>query len=226
MTTAEQAVRASRVTGVIPEAVKWLWMVQLHSLPKLSGWDHMTQATRNQVIRCINGGLLPGDDYTVLRRVTDATVHTGGEVVMEDTPHELQRHLPILLRARGRVLVSGLGLGCVVRGLLARPAVAHVDVVEVCPHVAALVWPYLQDLAGDRATLHLGDTLTYHWPRAMRWDYAWHDVWTEHGSLNELHMRIMTRYWRMVPRGHQGCWQLDRSFRHAMRRRALPVLEG
>jgi hypothetical protein len=36
---------------------------------------------------------------------------------MNDFPQELKKHLDFVLRARGRVLVTGLGLGCVVRGL-------------------------------------------------------------------------------------------------------------
>jgi spermidine synthase len=49
---------------------------------------------------------------------------------MEDTLSELRRHTPIFMRAKGRLLVTGLGLG-VVRGLLAKPEVEHIDVVEI-----------------------------------------------------------------------------------------------
>jgi hypothetical protein len=55
------------------------------------------------------------------------------EVVMEDSPRELRRHLPIWMHAHGRVLVTGLGLGCVVRGLLASPHVEYIDVAKSTP---------------------------------------------------------------------------------------------
>lgn len=64
---------------------------------------------------------------TGLYHWTDATLHQdGGECVMSDDPRELRKHLPALRVASGRVLVSGLGLGCVVRGLLACSAVTLV----------------------------------------------------------------------------------------------------
>src|SRR5436309_2613334 len=52
--------------------------------------------------------------YTILSRVSYRTLHLEGEsdVVMEDSRVELCKHLPIWLHARGRVLVTGLGLGC------------------------------------------------------------------------------------------------------------------
>src|SRR5271154_6313451 len=75
-----------------------------------------------------------GTETTVLSRMTLATMHLEhGEIVMEDSRTELCRHLPIWWRARGHVLVTGLGLGCVARGLLANPAVEHVTVVEIDP---------------------------------------------------------------------------------------------
>src|SRR6185295_15069938 len=75
--------------------------------------------------------LLPPGIYTFLYRLTDATLHHDppGEVVMEDTPFELQTHLGFVMHARGRVLVTGLGLGCVIRGLLANPSVEHITCI-------------------------------------------------------------------------------------------------
>lgn len=35
----------------------------------------------------------------------------GGDVIMDDTPREIRKHLPILLHGHGKVLKTGLGLG-------------------------------------------------------------------------------------------------------------------
>lgn len=156
------------------------------------------------VIERLNIGF---DDYCLLHRITDATMHTPpGEVVMEDSRRELQRHLPIWLAARGRVLVTGLGLGCVVRGLLASPAVVHVDVVEIdggiMSHVGA------EFLGHPRCTLHEADALTIEWPEGTRWDCAWHDIWCDGPGLQRLHAKLI---WRYVDRvAHQGAWMLPR----------------
>ncbi|HWY24417.1 MAG TPA: hypothetical protein VNX47_05825 [Nevskia sp.] len=152
--------------------------------------------------------LLVGHPYqTALCRLTDATMLSGGATVMEDSTQELSRHLPILLAARGRVLVSGLGLGCVLRGLLANPAVRHVDVVEVDQEIIDAIWP---EFAPDpRCMIHHGDALTCAWPPGTRWDFAWHDVWCEgDGQLHLLHLKLITRYRAMAEQ--QGAWQLPR----------------
>lgn len=145
--------------------------------------------------------------YTVLERHHEANMQLErGEIVMEDTPRELRRHLPIILAARGRVLVTGLGLGCVVRGLLTRPEVEHIDVVEIDPNIMRWVGPSL--LGESRVSLHLGDAESIEWPEGRRWDFAWHDVWSLDESLDLVHARLLSRYDRSCAR--QGAWQLPR----------------
>ncbi len=159
---------------------------------------------------CAKLGIPPigWDSYTLLYRATMATLHQDrGECVMEDSQRELSRHLPIWLRAHGRVLVSGLGLGCVVRGLLASPDVEHIDVVEIDRGILDVVGP---EFAGEfRVTLHHGDALKIDWPASTRWDFAWHDIWCEGGGkLHVLHAELMARYARHVP--SQGAWMFPR----------------
>lgn len=152
---------------------------------------------------------------TVLRRVTMATLHLrDGEIVMEDSRTELRKHLPIWLAARGRVLVTGLGLGCVVRGLLTNPEVTHIDVVELDPSILRIVGAEFK--SNSRVTLHHGDALTIRWPRGTRWDFAWHDLWTEDDGLTRLHLRLMRRY--MTWAGRQGAWGLPRVVRRLFKR--------
>lgn len=144
---------------------------------------------------------------TVLRRATMATLHLGGgEIVMEDSRRELSRHLPIWLRARGRVLVTGLGLGCVVRGLLASSLVDHIDVVEIDPRILRAVGPEFED--SRRVSLHLGDALTIEWPAGTGWDFAWHDVWSEERHLDLVHAELIARYVDHCDR--QGAWMMTR----------------
>jgi hypothetical protein len=156
-------------------------------------------------------GLPLSAQYTALCRRTWATMHNAhGEVVMEDTPRELRRHLPFLLAAHGDVLVSGLGLGCVLRGLLSKPEVAHVDVIEIDPHVVQLVRKEFEN--DSRVSLHMGDALRVKWPKGRRWDYAWHDIWDEEKDLHVLHMKLIARY-RSRVRNEQGAWQFPRIIR-------------
>jgi hypothetical protein len=149
------------------------------------------------------------ESMTLLHRFTEATMHTTyGEVVMEDSRRELRRHLPIWLCARGKVLVSGLGLGCVVRGLLASPDVESITVVEIDSDILRVVGPEFH--GNDRVTLIEGDALKLELREDF--DYAWHDIFAEgHEHLQVLHARLIHRF---HPRCRiQGAWQLPRPFK-------------
>lgn len=153
---------------------------------------------------------------TVLRRATPATLHQGGEVVMEDSKRELERHLPIWMAAGergGRVLVTGLGLGCVVRGLLASPRVVHIDVIEVDRWILSAFGPEFE--GNPRVTLHADDALTWTWNPDEHWDWAWHDLWCEGDGLQRLHAQLFYRYRGRVRHG-QGAWAFPRFFKRLM----------
>lgn len=98
--------------------------------------------------------------------------------VMSDTPAELREHAHPIEHARGRVLINGLGLGCLVSGLLCLPKIEHIDVVEIDPDVRKLTGAYYAD--DPRVTIHRGDAAKPDatFPSNARWDYAWHDIWS------------------------------------------------
>lgn len=151
------------------------------------------------------------DTMTLLYRFTMATLHKPfGEVVMEDSRRELSRHLPIWLRAEGYVLVSGLGLGCVVRGLLASPKVDRITVIESDSQILRIIGKEFEP--NERVRLLHGDALTIE--IADHFDYAWHDLWTDGDTgLQVLHMRLIMRYRAQC--SFQGAWQLPRFAKHA-----------
>lgn len=165
-------------------------------------------------------GLVGFPDYTLLRCTTIKSLHQDlGEVVMEDSTRELRKHLPIWMSARGHVLVTGLGLGCVVRGLLANPAVEHVDVVEIDEHIFRIIGAEFRN--DPRVTLHLADALTWE-PAGQCWDYAWHDL-HDFGEecLHRMHMDLFLRYKDACPLECQGAWAWPREFNRRMPIRLL-----
>lgn len=119
--------------------------------------------------------------YASQGRPVPAGTYTGlmkkGEFdpIMSDTPAEIEDHLDFIYRATGQVLLNGLGLGIVLKAILSKPEVIHVDVVELEQDVINLVWPTYQD--SNRATIHHADAFTIQWPKDKHWDCAWHDIW-------------------------------------------------
>lgn len=163
----------------------------------------------------INRAVVGADTQTALFHMTDATLHQPpGEVVMEDGIVELRKHLPIVLAARGRVLVTGLGLGCVVRGLLANMAVHHIDVVEIDGHIIKHIGPEFD--GNPRVKIHHADALEVDWAPDTRFDYAWHDIWCPgNDGLQFLHVKLIART-REFGNPKQGAWAMPRIAGRAM----------
>lgn len=111
--------------------------------------------------------------------------------MMSDTADEANDHADVIHAAwsfGGRVLIHGLGLGCVLNAILASPLVEHVDVVEVNADVIALVGPYFQGAVDDgRLTIHHDSCLTKRWPPHTTWSVVWHDIWSMISEDNLLH---------------------------------------
>ena len=104
------------------------------------------------------------------------------ELWMTNTPREIMDLTPVFERATGRVLIHGLGLSCLVSGLLAKPKVTHIDIVEIEKDVISLVGPaYEQE---SRVTIHQGNCIDYPWPPGTHWDYVWHDIWATISASN------------------------------------------
>jgi hypothetical protein len=200
---------ACRVPDEVREQKYGPWEIRRFAVP--TDLSTFTDAAIRMLM--LEAGLAGYKHYTALLRSTLATLHRNmGETVMEDSPRELRKHLPILMNARGRVLISGLGLGCVVRGLLSRPEVTRIDVIEIDPIVIDMIWP--EFMMKGKCHLYIGDALTYDWAAEPlehgdhHWDFGWHDVWSETESLAVIHMKLMERYDTMIDR--QGAWEFPR----------------
>lgn len=160
----------------------------------------------------------PGHYVTLRRRATareieDNDIRDGWTPVMSDTPAEIEGHFHAIEHGTGRVLVHGLGLGCVVSALLAKPEVTHIDVVEFDPEILTAIGPYYDD---PRVSLHRGDCLTYEWPEDATWDYVWHDIWSHISARNlnpeeaEHGITYGMMFDRFAPQARdQGAWAYE-----------------
>lgn len=180
--------RSMRVTGMIRPAETPRWSITRFEVPE---WD------RSQLHEMVHMGRYapPGVEYTRLMRKSRVGDGISFAIVMSDTPDELTDHGPIIERAAGtlgpvRILVNGLGLGCVVKGLLSMPQVVGLDVVEVDWELIGLVGSYYLGRrparryrnrsvrsADGRLRIHHADAFTKTWDQEASWDLVWHDVW-------------------------------------------------
>ncbi|MCZ2077878.1 MAG: hypothetical protein LC130_23105 [Bryobacterales bacterium] len=195
----------------IPEGWAQLWHVHKLHLPKGNLTIHEGEWVDT-----------PPGVYTYLRCLTDSTLHLvpAGELVMEDTPHELRTHLGFVMQAHGKVLVTGLGLGCVVRGLLANPRVEHVTCIENSPDVLKLVAPYMPT---ERLTIIEAEAFQWVAHNQQRFDCAWHDLWVnpdkDETHLDIWHAQLLANCQKFVKR--QGAWALNRAAKTLLIRRGF-----
>lgn len=164
---------------------------------------------------------MPPGHYTWLHCLTTETMmQLPGETVMNDLPCELNKHMEFIIRASGRVLVGGLGLGCVVRGLLAHGQVEHIDLIERSSDVIKLCGSSVQD---PRVTIHQRDAL-HGFIGGGPWDWAWWDLHSDsersEPHLQIIHMDLIQRFHDRI-RHRQGAWAMPRRFRRSLRREGV-----
>lgn len=192
----------------IPAGWAKLWFVHKFTVDK----DTLTNRHGKAIV-------LPAGVYTYLRYLTEATLYDDqpGSVVMEDTPFELATHLGFVMHAHGNVLVTGLGLGCVLRGLLKNPNVNHITCIENSKDVLKLVSPHMPT---DRLTIVEADALQWALTNKQQFDCAWHDLWTnrEKGEphLDLWHQRLFMHCRTYVKQ--QGAWAFDRRAKTLLRK--------
>jgi len=128
-----------------------------------------------------------------------------GQVIMSDTPAEIGDLRELFKRATGRVLIGGLGLGVAVNGVLQKPEVQHVLVIERSPDVIKLTGAHWRAKYGDRLTIEQADILTWKPPKDAHWDCAWFDIWDEIcGDDYDQHKLLRRRFARLA--AWKECW--------------------
>lgn len=184
----------------VPEGVSGNWEVKRFTV---SEKDAEFSKLRAAFSFSSKGRSVPAGQYTGL--------YVNGHVMMSDTPDELSDHLGPYSVASGTCLVSGLGLGCVVEGMLRKRnsqgelAVDKVIVLEKSTDVLNLVEAHLVGRYGNRLEIRNVDALEYKPPKGERYDVCWHDIWL---SLCEDNLKEMTKLHRRYGRkcDWQGSW--------------------
>lgn len=180
----------------IPEGQSGDWNVARFKVTEADARFHNLRASMHPGGRVITPGV-----YTRLTR--------NGQVVMSDTPAEIDDHREPVRRAQsGRALINGLGIGVALQGILDEPAIEHLTVIENSHDVIALVAAHWQDRYGDRLTIVRADAFDWQPPKNTRYCVVWHDIWDNITSDNlpDMH-RLHRKYGRRCV--WQGSWCRD-----------------
>lgn len=184
----------------MPEATKGVWSVKKINI-RSDDLGLIIANLRMEILQREHRRVEPGT-YTGLYR-------NGHEIMMSDTPAEIQDHLEVIQKIRdagGRVLIAGLGLGMVLKAALTVPDVEHVDVVEIDPDIIHLVGPYYTH--DPRVTIHHGDIFQIQFPVDAHWEVAWFDIWDSINPVYLEDMKLLTRKFAKKV-DWSGCWSRD-----------------
>lgn len=168
----------------VPEGNAGEWSVQRFTIDKPPIYDMLK-----------GRGIAPGT-YTRL-------MHKQRGVVMSDTPAEQRDHWEFVYKARGHVLINGLGIGMCLAAALRKPEVTKATVVELDAHVIALVGPHY--LTDPRVEIVNASAFDYQPPKGVRYGAVWHDIWDDicTDNLPEMH-KLHRKYGRRAD--WQGSW--------------------
>lgn len=189
----EASVLIEHIHVAVPDGVRGDWRVESFTV---SDEEARRTLLRAAVKGC--GEYVPPGNYKRLMR--------GGIVVMSNTPMEARTHRAFFRRAKGSVLINGLGLGMVLTAILRKPEVDSVTVIEASAEVIDLVAPTFR---GDpRVRIVHASAFDYQPAKGERFDAVWHDIWDYicADNLPEMH-RLHRRYARHTD--WQASWCRD-----------------
>jgi hypothetical protein len=200
------------MAGHIPAAEFGMWSIVKRKFDLAKAAEYLERYER----------FIPGVTHTFLHHLTGATISIGGDCIMEDTPAELSKHLDFVMRATGDVLVTGLGLGCVVRGLLAVDKIQSITVIERDAGVIEHVGSTFHD---SRVEIVHSDAIEYVENNERRFDAAWHDLWSnpdnDEQKLDLTHIDLICKLRHAC--NCQGAWRMPRHIKRMLSNR-LQVL--
>lgn len=110
-------------------------------------------------------------EHVAYRGRTYVKLLIDGECWMSDAPDERELNRVIVERARGDVLICGLGLGMILTPILAKPEVHSVTVIERNPNVMELIGPLYSS-----PKLLILEADIWAWETVRRFDVIWQDV--------------------------------------------------
>jgi len=168
-------IKMKKIEISVPDGTSGDWMVQSFVVEK----DELSQ-----VLSMLKTGRgVPSGNYKKLV--------CRGEVVMSNTPDEIRDFMGFVNKAKGRVLVNGLGIGVLLKALLEKPEVEEIIVIEKSQDVINLVASsYSYD---SRVKIIHADAFEYCPPKGIRYNAVWHDIWNTISAENLPEMKKLHR---------------------------------
>lgn len=134
-------------------------------------------------------------------------LYRDGKEVASNHPSVQKRHKALLSRAKGKVFISGLGLGETLFQVVQRPEVSLVAVIESEQGVIDLVLPAIQGLPEDiqaKVEYDQANIFSYKLDAGEHFDFIYHAIWSTPEEQDPKHVKILEKRFRSFCDWH-GC---------------------
>ena len=139
---------------------------------------------------------------------TFINLFVNGALVLSDTENERNTNYEVVRRAKGNVLIAGLGIGMILHPILKKQKVLSVTVIEKCADVIALVGPTVKH---KKMTIIEGDIYEWKPAKGTKYDCLYFDIWGDISidclkDMAALHQKFKSY---KVNGGWMESWQRD-----------------
>lgn len=124
-------------------------------------------------------------------------------VVMSNTPMERKTHIEAINKAKGNVLVAGLGLGIYLQNIKDKEEVTSITVIEKSKEVIELIAKYFKDC--QKIKIINEDIFNY--TPDIKFEFAFLDIWSDISEDNLVEFDILREKFKDIP--EIICWSED-----------------
>ncbi|WP_294660699.1 hypothetical protein [uncultured Fusobacterium sp.] len=124
-------------------------------------------------------------------------------VIMSNTPMEQRTHIKAINKARGNVLVAGLGLGMYLQNIKDKEEVISITVVEKSKEVIELVAKYFKDCQ----KIKIVNEDIFNYTPDIKFDFAFLDIWSDISEDNLVEFDILREKFKDIQ--EIICWSED-----------------
>ena len=135
-------------------------------------------------------------------------LYIDGELMMSDTAMERITNREIIQKARGRVLIAGLGLCLIVQSMLENEEITEIVVIEKYQDVVDLVQPIFKH---SKLKVITADIFEHEMSKEEKFDCIYFDIWATISTDNLDEMKILHRKYRknLNEGGYMDSWMRD-----------------
>lgn len=109
-----------------------------------------------------------------------------GEIWMSNTLMEIKTHQKAISRAKGNILVAGLGLGMFLTAIKDKKEINKITVIEKSKEVIELIGKYYQD-----KKIEIINADIFQYQTKEKFDFIWLDIWSDICNNNLEKMELL-----------------------------------